>query len=125
MRKVIKTHLPNESAPIEWAAMGGDYLYTAHVPIREDGTFESGDITAQTTLTMENLKRTVEAAGGTLDDVTQVLIYLPSKEDFQGMNAVYRTYFNKPYPNRATVVAGLMIEGAKIEIVAHAHITKS
>lgn len=124
MRKVIKTHLPNEAAPIEWATMGGDYLYTAHIPIREDGSIETGDIAAQTTLTMDNLKRTVEAAGGTLDDVTQVLIYLPSKEDFQGMNAVYRTYFNNPYPNRATVVAGLMVEGAKIEIVAHAHITK-
>jgi enamine deaminase RidA (YjgF/YER057c/UK114 family) len=122
MRKVVKTHLPVESAPIEWATMGGDYLYTAHVPIRQDGTFETGDIAAQTRLTMDNLKRTVEAAGGTLDDVTQVLIYLPNKEDFAGMNEVYRTYFKQPFPNRATVVAGLMIPDARIEIVAHAHI---
>jgi 2-iminobutanoate/2-iminopropanoate deaminase len=122
MRKVVKTHLPVESAPIEWATKGGDYLYTAHVPVREDGSFETGDIAVQTRLTMDNLKRTVEAAGGTLDDVTQVLIYLPNKEDFAGMNDVYRTYFNQPYPNRATVVAGLMIPGARIEIVAHAHI---
>ncbi len=122
MRKVVKTHLPVESAPIEWATMGGDYLYTAHVPIREDGTFETGDIAIQTRLTMDNLKRTVEAAGGTLDDVTQVLIYLPNKEDFAGMNEVYRTYFKQPFPNRATVVAGLMIPDARIEIVAHAHI---
>jgi 2-iminobutanoate/2-iminopropanoate deaminase len=122
MRKVVKTHLPVESAPIEWATMGGDYLYTAHVPIREDGTFETGDIATQTRLTMDNLKRTVEAAGGTLDDVTQVLIYLPNKEDFTGMNEVYRTYFKQPFPNRATVVAGLMIPDARIEIVAHAHI---
>ena len=122
MRKVVKTHLPVESAPIEWATMGGDYLYTAHVPIREDGTFETGDIATQTRLTMDNLKRTVEAAGGTLDDVTQVLIYLPNKEDFAGMNEVYKTYFKQPYPNRATVVAGLMIPDARIEIVAHAHI---
>lgn len=121
MRKVVKTHLPVKSAPIEWATMGGDYLYTAHVPIKEDGTFETGDIATQTRLTMDNLKRTVEAAGGTLDDVTQVLIYLPNKEDFAGMNEVYRTYFNQPFPNRATVVAGLMIPGARIEIVAHAH----
>jgi enamine deaminase RidA (YjgF/YER057c/UK114 family) len=69
---------------------------------------------------MDNLKRTVEAAGGTMEDVTQVLVYLPNKEDFSGMNEVYRTYFNKPYPNRATVVAGLMVPGARIEIVAHA-----
>jgi len=38
------------------------------------------------------------------------------------MNAVYETYFRKPYPNRATVVAGLMVKGALIEIVAYAHI---
>jgi enamine deaminase RidA (YjgF/YER057c/UK114 family) len=120
MRKVVKTHLPNEAAPIEWATMGGNTLYTAHVPIREDGSIEDGDIAAQTKLTMDNLKRTVEAAGGTMEDVTQVLVYLPNKEDFSGMNEVYRTYFNKPYPNRATVVAGLMVPGARIEIVAHA-----
>ncbi len=122
MRKVVKTHLPNESAPIEWATMGGNYLYTAQIPIREDGSIESGDIGTQTRLTMDNLRRTVEAAGGTMDDVTQVLVYLPNKEDFAGMNEVYRTYFKQPFPNRATIVAGLMVPGARIEIVAHAHI---
>jgi len=122
MRKVVKTHLPNESSPIEWATMGGEYLYTAQIPINDDGSIETGDIATQTRLTMDNLKRTVEAAGGTMDDVTQVLVYLPNKEDFLGMNAVYQTFFNKPYPNRATVVAGLMVPGARIEIIAHAHI---
>ena len=42
------------------------------------------------------------------------------------MNAVYRTYFEPPYPNRATVVvAGLLVPGAIIEIVANAHIGAS
>jgi len=122
MRKVIKTHLPQDNAPIEWATMGGEYLYTAHIPIREDGTFETGDITTQAKLTMDNLKRTVEAAGGTMDDVTQVQIFLPDASDFKAMNEVYKTYFKTPYPNRATVVAGLMVPGLKIEIIAHAHI---
>jgi enamine deaminase RidA (YjgF/YER057c/UK114 family) len=41
------------------------------------------------------------------------------------MNAVYRRYFTKPYPNRATVVvAGLMAPGATIEIVAYAHLKR-
>jgi 2-iminobutanoate/2-iminopropanoate deaminase len=122
MRRKIQTHLPSESAPIEWATRGGNVLYTAHVPIREDGTIEDGAIAAQTHLTMDNLKRTLEAAGGSLDDVTQVLVYLTDKADFAGMNEVYRTYFQEPYPNRATVVADLMVPGARIEIVAHAHL---
>jgi enamine deaminase RidA (YjgF/YER057c/UK114 family) len=125
MRHAIKTHLPSEKAPIEWAVSADGILYTAQIPIREDGSIETGDITKQATLTLDNLKRTVETAGGTMDDVTQVLVYLTSPDNFTGMNAVYQTYFSKPYPNRATVVAGLMVKGALIEIVAYAHIGKA
>lgn len=123
MKTIVKTHLPSENSPIEWAVTADGVLYTAQIPIREDGSIETGDIDAQASLTLSNLKRTVEAAGGTLDDVTQVLVYLTRKEDFQGMNAVYRRTFAKPFPNRATViVAGLMVPGAVIEIVAYAHL---
>ena len=68
--------------------------------------------------------RPVEAAGGTMDDVTQVLVHLTTKDAFAGMNAVYEKFFKKPYPNRATVISGLMVPGALIEIVAYAHIGK-
>lgn len=123
MREFVQTHLKvSDTAPVEWAMKGGNVLYTAQIPIREDGSIETGDITAQARLTLDNLKRTVEAAGGTMDDVTQVLVYLPHKSDFAGMNEVYRTFFSKPYPNRATIVADLMVEGARIEVVAYAHI---
>jgi enamine deaminase RidA (YjgF/YER057c/UK114 family) len=124
MRQAVKTHLPSERVPIEWATTADGILYTAQIPIREDGSIETGDITKQATLTLDNLKRTVEAAGGSMDDVTQVLVYLTSPDAFPGMNAVYEKYFRKPYPNRATLVAGLMVKGAQIEIVAYAHIGK-
>jgi 2-iminobutanoate/2-iminopropanoate deaminase len=125
MREVVKTHLPGEDAPIEWAVTADGILYTAQIPIRIDGSIETGDIEKQADLTFDNLKKTVEAAGGTLADVTQVLVYLTGKEHFVKMNEVYRRYFSKPYPNRATViVAGLMVPGAVIEIVAYAHLKK-
>ena len=122
MRKAVKTPLPSGIAPIEWATLGGQTLYTAQLPMRADGTLEPGDIEPQTRQTMENLKEAVMAAGGTMADITQVLIYLPEKSDFPAMNRVYETYFTPPYPNRATVVAELMVPDAKIEIVAYAHI---
>jgi 2-iminobutanoate/2-iminopropanoate deaminase len=125
MREVVKTHLPGEDAPIEWAVTAGGILYTAQIPIRIDGSIETGDIEKQADLTFDNLKKTVDAAGGSLADVTQVLVYLTGKEHFAKMNEVYRRYFSKPYPNRATViVAGLMVPGAVIEIVAYAHLKK-
>jgi enamine deaminase RidA (YjgF/YER057c/UK114 family) len=125
MREAVKTHLPGEDAPLEWAVTADGVLYTAQIPIREDGSIETGPIESQAELTFSNLKRTVEVAGGSLADVTQVLVYLTEKEAFQGMNAVYRRYFQAPFPNRATViVAGLMVPGAVIEIVAYAHLKR-
>lgn len=124
MKRPVKTGLPKPSAPIEWATTADGTFYTAQIPIKADGTIETGDIGTQTSLTLDNLKRSLKAAGGTLADVAQVLIYLPDPADFPGMNAVYATYFDAPYPNRATIVAQLMVPGARIEIVAYAHVPK-
>jgi enamine deaminase RidA (YjgF/YER057c/UK114 family) len=124
MRKAIKSGLPVPGAPIEWATLAGNTVYTAQIPIKADGTIETGDIRAQARLTFDNLKRTLKAAGGTMADVAQVLVYLPDPKDFPGMNEIYSRYFEKPFPNRATIIAQLMVPGAKIEIVAYAHVTK-
>jgi len=104
--------------------MADGVLYTAQIPIKMDGTIESGDIRSQTRLTLDNLKRTIVAAGGTLSNVAQVLVYLPHSTDFPGMNEIYGQYFAPPFPNRATIVAQLMVPGARIEFVAYAHIGK-
>ena len=84
MRKPVKTHLPAVSSPLEWATTADGILYTAQIPNREDGSIETGDIRAQAELTLSNLRRTVEAAGGSMDDVTQVLVYLPDRQRLSG-----------------------------------------
>jgi enamine deaminase RidA (YjgF/YER057c/UK114 family) len=58
-----------------------------------------------------------------MDDVTQAVVYLSSPEAYPGMNAVFEKSFRRPYPSRATIVAGLMT-GAQILIAAYAHIGK-
>jgi enamine deaminase RidA (YjgF/YER057c/UK114 family) len=122
MRKPVKTHLPAVNAPLEWATTADGILYTAQIPIREDGSIETGDIRAQTDLTLSNLRRVVEAAGGGMEDVTQVVVYLPDPADFAGMNESYVKAFKPPYPNRATIAANLILPGLKIEILAYAHV---
>jgi enamine deaminase RidA (YjgF/YER057c/UK114 family) len=122
MVEAVRTRLPQLGAPFEWAVTANGQLSTAQLPVRADGWIEAGDMEAQARLTFRNLRETVEAAGATLADVTQVLIYLTERADYGPMNAVYREFFPGPaYPNRATVlVAGLFAPGARIEIVAHA-----
>ena len=130
MKQAIDVGLPALKQPFSWAikapCAGHSQLYTAHGPVRTDGTIDTGTIAAQTRLTFDNLKRAVEAAGGTLDDVTQVLIYMLDVKDMPAIDAIYREYFTAPYPNRSScAVAGLVVPDMKIEIVAYAMIADS
>jgi 2-iminobutanoate/2-iminopropanoate deaminase len=121
MKEVIDCGLPALAQPFSWAVKGGGLLFTAHGPVRMDGTIDTGTIEAQARLTFENLRRAVEAAGGTLADVTQVLIYMVDIADMKAIDAVYREFFSAPYPNRSSAaVAALVVPGMKLEIVAYA-----
>lgn len=123
MKRAIVTGLYKDDSPIEWAVQAGKAMFTAQIPIYSDGRIETGSAKDQARLTFANLAKTMEAAGGTMDDVTQVIVYLTAKEAFVAMNEAFTAAFRAPYPNRATViVAGLMVEGACIEITAQAHI---
>ena len=74
MRTPARTHLPADEVPLEWAVSADGVLYTALIPTRADGSFETGPIRRQAEVTFDKLRRVVTAAGGTMDDVTQVLI---------------------------------------------------
>ncbi len=125
MKTAIETGLPRVNAPLEWAVSADGVFYTAQIPIKADGSIETGDAASQARLTLQNLKQALAAAGGTLDDLTQVLIYITDPAHFAAINGVYEEMVPKPWPNRATVVAGLMVPGAVIEIVAYAHLPAS
>ncbi len=127
MHKSVPSNLPAPPAPLNWAVTApadGEVLYTAHLSFGEDGAFVDGTIEEQTRRTLTNIKASVEAAGGTMADITQCLIYLVDPADAPGMNAVYAEFFDAVLPNRATVVvAAILVPEAKVEIVAYAHIT--
>lgn len=117
--------LPDLGQPFSWAIKAdlsrSHLLFTAHGPVRPDGTIETGDVSAQARLTFANLRQAVVAAGGSLADVAQVLIYMTDVADMPAIDAVYREFFAPPYPNRSSAaVAALVVPGMKLEIVAYA-----
>jgi reactive intermediate/imine deaminase len=76
---------------------------------RPDGTIAGiGDIEAQTRQVCENLKSAIEAAGGTLDDICRVDVYVRNMEHFDKIHKVRREYFRQPAP------ASTMVEIAKM-----------
>ena len=94
----------------------GDFLFVSgQGPIGKDGKVVSGDIRAQTRLTLENFRSVVRDAGMTIEDVVQTTVYLADLTDYQGMNEVYRNEFPDPKPARATVRADLLF-GMKVEV---------
>ncbi len=123
MKEIIDVGLPAPNQPFSWAVKSAGMLFTAHGPVRSDGSIDTGAIEDQARLTFANLRRAVAAAGGGMEDVTQVLIYMTDVQDMQAIDAVYREFFAAPYPNRSSAaVAGLVVPGMKIEIVAYAMI---
>lgn len=123
MRREIDTGLPSLGQPFSWAIGDGQMVYTSHGPVTAEGRILQGDITAQTRLTLDNLRRAIEAAGGTLDDVLQVQLYLLDVADMKPVDAVYAQVFRAPYPSRSTaVVAALVAPGMRIELLATARI---
>ncbi|QRQ83463.1 RidA family protein [Cupriavidus oxalaticus] len=120
MPHLVETGLPTPAQPFSWATRAAGLVFTAHGPVHDDGTVDTGEIAQQARLTFANLKRAAEAAGAALHDVAQVLITLVDATDVAIVDAVYREFFAAPYPNRSTVVAkALLVPGMRIEIVAY------
>ena len=82
------------------------------------GQLVEGDITAQTTRVLENLKAVLEASASSLDQVVKTTVYLTDIREFAEMNEVYGKYFAENPPARATVQAARLPRDAKVEIEA-------
>ena len=111
---------PKRVGPFSHAVKAGGFLFvTGQMPtLPNDPTkLIAGDISNQTHQVMKNLKTVLVAANSSLEDVVFVRIYLVNFEDFDAMNAVYKSYFlPDKLPARTCIgVTGLAV-GASIEI---------
>jgi len=88
----------------------GKLVFVSGMTARKpDGTIAGiGDITEQTRQVCENIKAAMTAAGGTLDDVVRVDVYVRNMEHFEKIHAVRREYFKPPLP------ASTMVEIVKM-----------
>lgn len=78
----------------------------------------AGDFEARARQVFENLKAVAEAAGGTLDQIVKVTIFLTDLNDFATINSVMEEYFSKPYPARAAVGVASLPKGVDVEAEA-------
>src|SRR2546428_14146129 len=81
------------------AARGRIVFISGMTARRADGSIAGiGDIEAQTRQVCENLKAAVEEAGGGMDDICRVDVYVRNMEHFDQIHKVRRQYFKPPEP---------------------------
>ncbi|MDR3431895.1 MAG: pyrimidine utilization protein C [Rouxiella aceris] len=83
-----------------------------------------GDAAAQTRHVLDTIKKVIETAGGTLDDVTFNSIFITDWNNYAAINQVYAEYFPGEKPARFCIQCGLVKPEALIEIASIAHIGK-
>ena len=107
--------------PLSKAIRAGDYVYlSGQVPLRGDGSVETGSIEEQTRVVMENIKEILGEAGCELSDVIKATAWLGDRADFAGFNKVYAEYFSDAPPARSTVESRLMIDiRVEVEVTAY------
>jgi 2-iminobutanoate/2-iminopropanoate deaminase len=87
------------------------------------GEVISGTIEEETILTLSHIRKIVDAAGGSIDDIVKCTVHLSNINDFDRYNAAYASFFTGVRPARTTVQS-VLSDGIKIEIDAIARIAK-
>lgn len=117
--------------PFSRAILIGDHLYIAGTTALShvsgdyyNRTIPSG-IEEQTRLTLDNIKKCVEAVGATMDDIFKVVIMLKNPADYKKMNAVRAEYFKNSPPISTCFRAEVMRDDLLVEIEAVALVKTS
>ena len=77
-----------------------------------------GGIEAQITRVFENLSEVCKAAGGSLDDIVKLTIFLTDLGNFPQVNTIMEQYFSPPYPARAAVEVSALPKAVDVEMDA-------
>lgn len=120
-RQPISTqHAPAAIGPYSQAVRSGATVYlSGQIPLDPaSGQLVEGDITIQVRRALDNLRAVCEAAGGSLDQIVRLGLYLTDLGQFAAVNAVMAEYFDAPYPARSTVEVAGLPRGAVFEVDA-------
>ena len=111
---------PAAIGPYSQATRAGDTVYfSGQIPLDPaTGELVGGDIAAQARRAFDNLAAVCAAAGGTLDDIVRVGLYLTDLGQFAQVNAVMAECFKAPYPARSTIGVSALPGGASFEVDA-------
>ena len=120
--KRIDLNNPDWGFTFSSCVIAGDFVFTSHHGGYDfEGSQWPGSIEEQTEQCFRNLKRTLEAAGVTLDDVIKTTVFLKNARDFAKMREIYRRVFTDGYPARSGLITEFLDPECLIQIEAIAY----
>ena len=118
MRQIISTPLaPAAIGTYSQAVRVGDTVYlSGQIPL-DPATMQLVEgFENQVRRVFDNLKAVCNAAGGSLNELVKVNVFLIDLGNFAKVNEIMATYFDQPYPARAAVGVSALPRGALVEI---------
>lgn len=115
---MLHVDLPGETFPFSQAVGSGSLLFVAGQLASDDPDWAGpATIEAETAAAMRRIGRVLVAGGATFADVVRVGVFMVDLQQFDRMNAVYRTYFaDGQLPARTCVGVSALLNDALIEI---------
>jgi 2-iminobutanoate/2-iminopropanoate deaminase len=125
MRRVINTADAYQSkSPLSQAVVEGGFVFVSGMTaVDRNGRTVGNDISTQTRQVMENLRIVLEASGTSMKRVVRTTVFFTLRDDYAGLDEVYKQYFPGDPPSRsAIVVVGLVRPELLVEIDAIASV---
>lgn len=120
-KRAVKTDdAPAAIGTYSQAVLSGDFAFlSGQIPL-DPATMSivDGDFEARARQVFDNLRAVARAAGGDLDGIVKLTVYLTDLGDFAAVNRVMEDYFSAPYPARAAVGVAALPKGADVEAEA-------
>ena len=126
MKKPIFTNkAPAAIGPYSQAVQWGDVVFiSGQIPLDpENGQLNNTTFEDETNQVLDNLEAICQEAGGTLDHILKLTIYLTDLSKFDVVNSIMAARFSEPFPARATLEISKLPKEVSIEIDAILSIT--
>ena len=120
-REIIHTsNAPEAIGTYSQAVKVGDTVYlSGQIPlVPETMTVIEGDFSTQVRRVFDNLSAVAEAAGGNLQDIVKLNIFLTDLSYFGTVNEIMAEYFQQPYPARAAIGVASLPKDVPVEMDA-------
>ncbi|MEM0031171.1 MAG: RidA family protein [Desulfurococcaceae archaeon] len=125
MKKIIYTsNAPRPIGPYsQGVCVNGLLFISGQIPIDPaTNSLVEGDFKSKVERVLENVKAIVEAAGGKINDIVKVTVFLRDISKFQEFNEVYSKYFGENPPARSVIEVSNLPRNVDLEVEAVAYI---